>query len=109
MTLAAPLTTDQLQAALAEVTYRPGWSFSLSEHRWEGTKIRILAEVRNSNRPDETITLGIDSFVPPMSTVAQFHQWLIYRLIRIESHEAREWLREHDQPLFNPHPEPAGR
>jgi hypothetical protein len=97
------LSTEQLHTALAELVYRPGWELSIYRHPWEGTVFRVVADVTNSYRPDETVRLQINSPVPPMTSVEQFHHWLVWRLTRIESHETREWLRKGDRPLFDPH------
>lgn len=98
------LSDADVATVLASVTYRPGWSFGLIRDPHEGLQVRIVARgVPNSYRPDETIDLGITSWLPPQRTAEDLLDWLLWRLQRIESHECREWLRHDGELVSDPH------
>lgn len=97
------LSTDAINAELARLTYKHGWVFKAYDDQWEGKKIRIEAEVPDAYDPDRTITLGIDSFLPPLCDEWDVRRWLIWRILRIENHEAREFFRLDGQVLWDPH------
>jgi hypothetical protein len=72
--------------------------------QWEGQKIRIKAVVPDAYDPDRTVTLGIDSFLPPLQDEWDLRRWLMWRIQRIESHEMREFFFRLDgQILWDPH------
>lgn len=98
------LSTDQINAELARISYRPGWSFTAFDDQWEGTKIRIVAKgIPDSYNPGETIDLGIDSFLPPICDEWNLRRWLAWRIQRIEIHEMREFFRLDGRVLWDPH------
>lgn len=74
------------------IEYRPGWSFRVYHDPFEGYMLRIEATVTDSASllPD---TLGINTYIPPMNTEEQFYEFLLWRLCRIETHEAREFFK----------------
>lgn len=97
------LTVGQIEALLERVTYRPGWQLTVYEDPWEGPHLRIVATMPNAYRPDETVDVGINSAIPPMPDADAFLLWLQARLIRVESHESREFLHLDGRPVFDPH------
>jgi hypothetical protein len=98
------LTFAQVRAEVAKLVYRPGWTFTVEERGFEDPWLRILATgVMDAYDPACTLDLGIDSPIPPMADVDALHRWLIWRLERVESHEAREWFRVDGVVLFDPH------
>jgi hypothetical protein len=97
------LTLDALRRQLERVTYRPGWSMHLYEPKFEGVWISIRAELPNAYRPDENTVINVRSAVPPMPTGQYFLEWLLWRILRIESHECREWFKVDGEPLYDPH------
>ena len=97
------LTIEQIQAELARITYRPGWTFEAYQGPWEGQHLVIRAEVVNAFNPATTVTLDIHSMLPPIPDAAYLHRWLAWRLARIEVHEAREFFRVDGKPPFDPH------
>jgi hypothetical protein len=101
----AAWTSDRLATELTWYSYRPGWALTVFDHPWDGPTLRVVARVEDSYRPGSMIDLGIDSLIPPMFSSEQFETWLAWRLIRVESHECREWLKKDGKPVFNPHPE----
>lgn len=103
------LSTAEIQAVLAEVSYRPGWTFEVFDSSFESPRIRIVGPVEDSYHPGTMLDLGINDFLPPLADEAALLSWLAWRLGRIESHEMREWLKRDGKPVFNPHTEPAIR
>jgi hypothetical protein len=97
------LTVGQMRKLLRNITYRPGWTITVREGRFEGPHLTVHAQVENSYRPGETTVLDIHSPIPPMTTAAQFDAFLAWRLGRIECHEMREWLQRDGKPIFDPH------
>lgn len=101
------MNAAQVARWLRYVEHRPGWTFTVTEHPFEGVMVRVEVDTVNTYRPPDPITLGIDSFVPPCRTAAQFYDWLLWRLHRIESHECREWFRVNGTAWRDPHKEDA--
>lgn len=100
------LSTQDINALLAQVEYRPGWRIKAFDC-WEGVMVRITADVPNAYNPSETVTLGVNSYVDPgsLASEADFVTWLSWRLRRMEIHESMEWLRWKvtGGPIFDPH------
>jgi hypothetical protein len=97
------LSVDEMRNLLDQVEYKDGWRFSIYEHPFEGPFLRIEFDVRDSYNSGESVTLGINSFVPPCRQQYQFLDWLLYRIIRIEVHEAREFFKINGVPYEDPH------
>ena len=98
-----PLTVAQMVEHLEHLTYRPDWMFELYTGRHEGPHIAIHANLPDAERPGHNVVVRIDSNIPPMRTVEDFEQWLLWRLSIIEVHEAREWFRRDGRPVSDPH------
>lgn len=97
------MSTEEIRAEVARVSYRPGWTFTVEERGFEDPWLRIVAPVPNAYDPAQTIDLGIDSPLPPMADTDQLHSWLIWRICRIETHEAREFFKIDGFVQFDPH------
>lgn len=97
------LTIDELRSELNKVTYRPGWKFTLYPHPYEGMWLSIMAELPDAHHPGKTTVVNIKTAVPPIPDVTYFHEWLLHRLIRVESHEAREFYRVGGETFRDPH------
>lgn len=98
------ITTEDLRAALASVTYHEGWSFKVEESRHEGPRLRIeVVGVPDSRKAGRTVDLGIESYLPPFRDVEAFLDWLLWRLQRIASHEVREFLYYRGAHVSDPH------
>lgn len=98
------LTSDQIRAALSLRTYKEGWRWELHQDPYEGPYIRFLVDVPDALNGDQPTTLGINSWLPPMQTLEQLDHWMIWRIGRIENHEAREFYQDHaGHPVFDPH------
>lgn len=101
------LGIDDLRQVFAEFTYRPGWTFTVVEDRFEGLHLHIDYTMENSYRPEEPFTANVISPLPPMRDVEAVKDWLLWRLCRIEVHEACEWLRFDGELIRDPHREPV--
>jgi hypothetical protein len=99
------VTIDELRAELARVNYKPGWRLSIWLDEHEGPVLRIVAPVNNSYHPDQTIDLGIDTYISPndAATPETFLKFVNWRLDRVASHEHREWFQVDGVPLNDPH------
>jgi hypothetical protein len=98
------LSTEAIRGEVRWLTYRPGWTFDVGEKGFEDPWLRITAVgVPDAQNPGQSIDLGIDSPIPPMADFDQLHRWLIWRLERVESHEAREFFKVNGVTLFDPH------
>jgi hypothetical protein len=97
------LTLEELRRQLTRVTYKPGYTFTVWQHPWEGVWLTMTAELLDAYHPDKTITVRVNTAVPPIPHGRYLFEWLCYRLARFETHECREWFRVDDQPVFDPH------
>lgn len=103
------LTTAEIAAHLARLSYKPGWEFAVYDGRWEGQHIVIRTGVVDTYSPGEMVVLDVHSMLPPMRDVAQLEEWLAWRLGRLEVHEMREFLKRDGVVIFDPHAEFAER
>lgn len=103
------LTTAELQDIAGHVTYRPGWSIRVRDGRYEGQHVVITTVVPDAYDPARQVELDVHSPLPPMRDRTAFLDWLLWRVQRVESHEAREWLRVDGQCWSDPHAENADR
>lgn len=98
------LSDDAIAAEVSRFTYRPGWTLSTFVDRWEGIVFRVTAMVDNAYRPGGDRTeLRINSRMPPMRDVEALHEWILWRMMQIEIHECREFLRLDGRMLVDPH------
>lgn len=100
---ALPLSVEQIATHLERITYRPGWQFSVYPGRYEGPHICINADLADSVNAGKTVSVRIDSQLPPFETTEQFERWLLWRLAIIETHECREWLKRDGKAIADPH------
>jgi hypothetical protein len=103
------LATAQIQDELSRVTYKEGWAITVYDGDWEGQHIVIRTAVPDAYHPGQTTTLDVHSALPPMPDVEYLHRWILWRICRIESHEAREFYRVDGRLVADPHAENAGR
>lgn len=97
------MTFDEIVAELSRFTYKPGWRLVAYQHQYEGIWLSIIAEVPDAAWPSRSTVLNIRSAVPPIPDREYLHAWLLWRLLRVESHECREFLRLDGEPLDDPH------
>jgi len=69
----------------------------------EGPVFRVVAKVEDADHPGEQVELQINSRMPPIPSADYLTAWVLWRLIQIESHESREWLRVDGSIVFDPH------
>ena len=97
------LSYEEIKDHLASIQYKPGWTWNVEIDPWEGLYIRFLISVEDSYSPGQTVDLGFSSWLPPMTNRKQLDLWLQWRIWRLESHEAREFMRRDNRPIFDPH------
>jgi hypothetical protein len=103
------LTLDQMQSRLNLMTYKPGWEMHITQGAFEGPHLQIIATLEDSVEKGKISTFDVHSSIPPMLSQQQFDLYILDRLMRIETHEAREWLQIDNKALFYPHCNHADR
>lgn len=103
------LNLSQLQDINRTVRTRDGWEMDVYETAHQGIWWRLTAEVDDSYNPGQKTTLRVKSPLPPMHSMSEFLEWVLWRLERIYIHECHEELRWVDsgKPIFDPHGEDA--
>lgn len=105
------LSDHQIAAEVARFTYRLGWTLGTFVDPWEGICLYVTADLANGYNPGVTTPVRIRSVIPPIPDTLYLGHWLLKRLILIEIHEAREFLRRDGQLFSDPHdpiePDPA--
>lgn len=103
-----PLSVDEMRHTLRKVRYKPAWNFEVREGRFEGPHLVIRAIVPNAHGLGY-VNLDIHSAIPPCFSEKQFLEFLLWRLLRIESHETREFFQYEGELLYDPHADGADR
>lgn len=85
------------------VVYKPGWEFIATDHtsRFEGTiTVKVVYPARNSNRdqadagyPEEITTYATFPLVVADCDDESLYLQILQAIVKIETHEAREFLR----------------
>lgn len=96
------LSLEEIRDELAQLSYKDGWSWTVHEDPYEGPYIRLIGTVPDTHSND-TINLGITTWLPPMPSRHYVAHWLFWRLERIENHECREFLKRNGKIVFDPH------
>ncbi len=100
------LSSQDIRAALAAVTYKPHYAFHFTESREGWTMWITCSAMPNAYRPDEPFRFEVETFIPRyLADVEAFYDWLAWRLEFLEAHEAREWFRVNGKPWSDPHAE----
>lgn len=103
------LTVKRLQEELARWTYKPGWEMRIvaDPSPWVSAMLIVRFHAPDSRDPSRTIPVEarevvdmgvIEGYVP-------FGVWLSSRLLRMEHHESREWLKRDGEIYDDPHRE----
>jgi hypothetical protein len=103
------LTVVEMQSLACRMTYKPGWTFEVREGAHEGTHLTIKTMVPDAYRPEELTSLNVETFLPPFLTEEQFYNTVLWRIKRIEIHEALEFFRVDGKPWNDPHRPDADR
>ena len=103
-------TVALLETLMAEVSYKPGWTFEL----WDGERhgehyvgstgltLSIRAQVQNSISGD---TVGVHHIMPvPPATWDRrtWERWVLDQILLVERHEAMEFYRVGSRTPFFP-------
>ena len=106
--MAGPLDLVDLARILRRITYKPGWTVELYGGDYEGPWVDIRFECPDAYQPDQTTSIRVRSPVPPTFTDADFVEWLLWRIRRVEDHECREWFKVDGSAWADPHRCPGG-
>lgn len=108
------------ETLLSLVDYKPGWAFSLVDHRTDrgviAVRIKMLVWDTMRERELAPIVVTTDYQVPAKLLGRGFLyslalDWLRDRIGEVEHHERDEWFRFDGMQCFNPHgpPQMLGR
>jgi hypothetical protein len=99
---------EAVEAALAPVTYKPGWEIRAYLHEFEGVWLAITYDDLNAYNSDEPWPVRVNTAVPPVRSREAFWEWLQHRLIRIETHEMPRMVLHRRQVVpHDPHADPT--
>ncbi len=115
---------DELQKLVDGCVYRPGWKVSLShivrdrvdptddysDPLAEGTTLTITTRGYNSYHPEQGQNYGVHHyFIVPAATYnrTSWLRWLLDCFIKVETHEACEFLTIDGNKPFAPHHGPG--
>ncbi len=87
------LTVQQMQERAAQYTYRKGWTIEVREGVFEGAHLEIVCLLEDSVEIGKMTEFRVNSSIPPQLSIQQFDLFILNRLLRIESHECREWFK----------------
>ncbi len=96
-----------LQRAVEGITYKPGWSFAITEHG-DTLYVEGYHTEANSRHPDATLP-DFSRRIPVMypaytvPTIEAACAWLRHCIHEWEVHEADEWLRFNSRHVHDPH------
>lgn len=100
--------TNVLAALVPRITYKPGWTFQLSEinrgQGCEGLTLLIGATVKNSFGDGDVDVLHLMPVLPAAYDEESWVRWILEQILLVEQHEALEFFRiDGDQPYFPEH------
>src|SRR5436190_947437 len=98
---------DELARLVEELTYRPGWSFTLADcgrHAGaRGLTLIVAVDTVNSYEHAEPYTVTHYLWVPPESYGRQaWARWLLEQILLVQRHEAMENFAIAGDRLFAP-------
>lgn len=104
------LDIDSVRSFLRSVTYKDGWEFEVYGNPFDGMYIQIRATVPNAyyikgGESPETVQLRINSPIPTVALESHRHlgDWILWRIIRVETHEAMEFFKVGGYMIYDPH------
>lgn len=97
------LTVQQMRERAAKYSYRKGWTIEVREGAFEGSHLEITCRLDDSVELGKTTEFRVNSSIPPQLSIEQFDLYILNRLLRIESHECREWFKLDGKSLYYPH------
>lgn len=99
------LTTQALTEITYEITYKPEWTLTVYEYNdLEGPYLFINTWQTNAFNPEgDKVELRIASPIPPMRTILDYVEWVMWRLKMVEIHEVMEWFKYQDKRYIDPH------
>jgi hypothetical protein len=97
------LTYEDYAQLIDRVKYKSDWSIGVFQDPYEGPTLLLVAEVEDGYDPDKTTMLRIRSNIPHHTLDVEFFQWLQWRLVQVEIHEAREYFHVDGKPFSDPH------
>jgi hypothetical protein len=100
------LTPAEIWDQLDTITYKPDWRFTMHKHPVDGWCIEIqftVPDAYGAGDQDQRVLVP----VPPIVDNEHFHDFMRWRLERIEHHEIAEFYRINGRQRHDPHNEPV--
>jgi hypothetical protein len=113
------LTPAEIAAELPRISYKPGWTITCHEQPYdgfpyEGFCLDISFSVPNAYPRTEVVdgltvlvrdkqVQNVHVPVPPIVNAQHLHDFIMWRLARIETHEMREFYWVDGKIVDNPH------
>ncbi len=100
----------QCREVLADLTYKPGWTFEIETGVFEGGQLsfKITFMAPHANGKGEVGPVSRRwPFWPDYYLSDGFLRWMASNIHWLENHEVNEWLRYQGRFLLDPHPEVA--
>lgn len=104
------LTHQQAKEWLSEIFYKPGWDLRVARDLQGRPLLRLIFKAVDSTVYPIDVTRKVDvvqsSYIPQcFLDKREFYRWVESEIVRMERHEAQEWLRsfEDGKPLNDPH------
>lgn len=101
------MTRTEALALLKRVTYKPGWSFQLTEDVDNQVRLIIVTApvydaTNKASRIAEGLTTAQVGAIHGMNQT-EFLRWIDNVILTLEVHEAREWLQLDNKPIIPQH------
>jgi hypothetical protein len=99
------LTFEQMQQIVGEITYKPGWTITLSTdgHR---PYLQIGATTLDSVTQEIVPWRGAKAYLSPHMCRQEVVSEVFHLIERAELHEMREFFRYRGASIYNPHLDP---
>lgn len=102
------MTIHDMEWEWATVEWKPpfgrDWRVSFRRNQFEGNYVDITFRMGNTYVPFGSDTdIGIQSPLPFFYDAEAFHEWMLWRLMRLGIHEVAEGYRRNGKPFRDPH------
>lgn len=103
---------DVLFELVKSLTYKPGWSFFLTDldrgQGSEGLTLVINVRGRDSYNPERIFTVVHYMIVPAAAyNERSWRRWLLDQILLVERHEACEWFQIDGKHVYGPNHSPG--
>lgn len=96
----------ECQHLLAEITYKPGWRFSITPYSSRPAMGFLLIEYMAEDTYTNAGMIKIGRRIPMPRCFADgkhFLRWIFEQIMLTERHESSEWFRFRSVMIYDPH------